>query len=276
MTNSTTSGYPGSSDASLGGTTTAGAATGTTPGARDEAANLASEAGDAGRRVAGVAKDETRAVGSEARRQARRLADQVGGELRQQASHQQERAANGLRGLGDEFSKMAAGEGSGTGIAADIARQAGDRVGAAAQWIGDRDPKAILGEVKGFARRRPGVFLAIAVGAGIVVGRLARALAQPSDEDAGRSDMSGTSGSRMGTGAGSPAMISDSTLGSAGTAGSTGVTGGTGVAAGTAGVPGVTGSETVVTGTAGDTSVDPLRGESWAEGTPSTSRGGIR
>jgi hypothetical protein len=120
------------------------------------------------------------------------------------------------------------------------------------------------------------VFLAIAVGAGIVVGRLARALAQPSDEDAGRSDMSGTSAGRMGTGTGSPAMISDSTLGTAGTAGTTGVTGGTGVAAGTAGVPGVTGSETVVPGVAGDTTVDPLTGESWTEGDPSTSRGGIR
>jgi hypothetical protein len=271
MTNSTTSGYPGSGDASLGGRTPAGAATGTTtPGAREEAANLASDAGDAGRRVAGVAKDETRAVGSEARRQARRLADQVGGEVRQQAAHQQQRAANGLRGLGDEFSKMAAGEGSGSGIAADIARQTGDRVGAAAQWIGERDPKAVLGEVKGFARRRPGVFLAIAVGAGIVVGRLVRALAQPSDEDAGRSDLAGTSGSRMGTGSGA---ISDSALGTAGTAG---VSGGTGAAAATAGVPGVTGSETVVTGTAGETSVDPLTGESWAEGDPSTSRGGIR
>lgn len=255
MTNSTTPGYPGTNDASLGGSTTAGTTyESTTPGAREEASNLASEAGDAGRRVAGVAKDESKAVGSEARRQARRLADQVGGEVRQQAAQQQSRAASGLRSLGDEFSNMASGTGSGSGLAADIARQAGDRVGAAAQWLDERDPKSILEEVKGFARRRPGVFLAIAVGAGVVVGRLTRALAQPSDDsDATRA---GTSGIRTGTTYGT----TDATLGGT---------------VGTAGVPGVSGSETVVTGTAGDTTVDPLTGESWAEGTPTTSRGGI-
>ena len=197
MTNSTTPGYPGSNDDSLGasttgttGTTTSGTTTtrplrlgplgstyeSTTPGAREEAANLANEAGDAGRRVAETAKEETKAVGYEARRQARRLADQVGSEVRQQAATQQSRAASGLRNIGDEFSNMASGSGSGSGLAADLARQAGDRVGAAAQWLDERDPAIVLEEVKGFARRRPGVFLAIAVGAGVVVGRLTRAL----------------------------------------------------------------------------------------------------
>jgi hypothetical protein len=231
----------------------------TTPGAREEASNLTSEAGDAGRRVAGVAKGETKAVGSEARRQARRLADQVGSEVRQQAAHQQGRAASGLRNIGDEFSNMANGSGSGSGFAADIARQAGDRVGAAAQWIDERDPRAILHEVKSFARRRPGVFLAIAVGAGVVVGRLTRALAQPSDDsDTSRSSTTGTAGVRTGT--------SYDTYGATGGTGTLGTTG-------TAGVPGVTGSETVVTGAAGDPTVDPVTGESWAEGSPTTSRG---
>ena len=236
----------------------------TAPGAREEASNLASEAGDAGRRVAGVAKDETRAVGSEARRQARRLADQVGGEVRQQAAHQQERAATGLRDLGDEFSKMASGQGSGSGLAADLARQAGDRVGAAAQWLGERDPKGILEEVKGFARRRPGVFIAIAVGAGVVVGRLTRAMMQPADEESSGPGTSRTMGS---TGTTRTPTV--------GTMPTTPPADRVGTAAGV-GVPGVTGSETVVSGTAGDTTVDPLTGESWAEGSPSTSRGGIR
>ena len=253
MTSSTTPGYPGANDASLGGSTTgttSGPTTPTTPGARDEASNLASETGDAGRRVAGVAKDETKAVGSEARRQARRLADQVGSEVRQQAANQQSRAAGGLRNIGDEFSNMASGQGSGSGFAADIAREAGNRVGAAAQWIDDRDPRMILQEVKSFARRRPGVFLAIAVGAGVVVGRLTRALAQPSDD----SDSSRYSGAGNAGAAGIRAAVE-----------TTGTTG-------TAGVPGVTGSETVVTGPS-DTGVDPVTGEPWAEGSPATSRG---
>lgn len=253
MTNSTTPGYPGSNDDSLGAATTTGT-TGTTyestsastPRAREEAADLASEAGDAGRRVAGVAKEETKAVGSEARRQARRLADQVGSEVRQQAATQQSRAASGLRNIGDEFSHMADGSGSGSGFAADVAREAGQRVGAVAQWLDQRDPKGIVEEVKGFARRRPGVFLAIAVGAGVVVGRLTRALVAPSDDDDRAPASSGRPVSSYGTGT-----------------------------TGTAGIPGVADSEVIVTGTTADTPVDPVTGQSWPAGTPATTRGGI-
>ena len=261
MTNSTTPGYPGSNDDSLGATTTGatgttyeptgttGAAyestsTSTTPGVREEADNLANEAGDAGRRVAETAKEETKAVGDEARRQARRLADQVDSEVRQQASTQQSRAAGGLRTLGDDFSSMAAGTGTGSGIAYDLARQAGDRVGSAARWLDEREPRDVLEEVKGFARRRPGVFLAIAVGAGVVVGRLTRALMTPDDDDR-TSRPSGRPASAYGTNLTAPT-----------------------------GVAGVLDSETVVTGPTTGAPVDPVTGQSWPEGTPATTRGG--
>jgi len=270
MTNSTTPGYPGSNDDSLGATSTTGTtgttyesagttgttseSTGTTgttyestsasttPGAREEAANLANEAGDATRRVAGVAKEETKAVGYEARRQARRLADQVGSEVRQQAATQQSRAAGGLRNIGDEFSHMAEGTGTGSGFAADVAREAGQRVGAVAQWLDQRDPKDLLEEVKGFARRRPGVFLAIAVGAGVIVGRLTRAIVTPSDDDERALAPSDRPASAYGTG----------------TTGATGVLGD---------------SELVVTGTSADAPVDPATGQSWPEATPASTRG---
>ena len=254
MTSSTTPGYPGSSDTSLGNP----AAEPTAPGVREEASNLASEAGDAGRRVAGVAKGEAKSVGYEARRQARRLADQVGSEVRQQAATQQSRAASGLRNIGDEFSNMADGSGSGSGFAADLARQAGERVGGVAQWLDERDPRSILEEVKGFARRRPGVFIAIAVGAGIVVGRLTRALAQPSD-DADESRSITAPGARTG-----------SAYASTGTG--TGPIGGTATGTpSTTGVPTMTDTQTVVTGAAGDSRSD----EPWTEASPTGSRGGV-
>lgn len=266
MTNSTTPGYPGSADASLGGSSTTGTTyESTTPGAREEAANLASEAGQAGRRVAGVAKDETRAVGSEARRQAKRLADQVGSEVRQQAANQQSRAASGLRTIGDEFSNMASGEGSGSGFAATVAREAGSRVGAAAQWLDERDPGALLEETKRFARRRPGVFIAIALGAGVVVGRLVRSLAQPSDDD--RDMAGGASGTMGGTGTGTGASYGTGVGAGTGAGYGAGVVGGTAVA-----------NETIVPGTvAGGTGAtpDPLGEEQWTEGSPGTTRGGI-
>lgn len=266
MTNSTTPGYPGSADASLGGSTTMGTTSqSTTPGAREEAANLAGEAGEAGRRVAGVAKGETRAVGSEARRQAKRLADQVGSEVRQQAANQQSKAASGLRTIGDEFSNMANGQGSGSGFAATVAKEAGTRVGAAAQWLDDRDPQALLEETKRFARRRPGVFIAIALGAGLVVGRLVRSLAQPSDDGG---DMAGGATGTMGA-----AGASAGTGASYGTGAGAGAGTGYGAAGGTAVV-----NETVVSGSvAGGTgsTPDPLGEEQWTEGSPGTTRGGI-
>ena len=180
--------------------------------------------------------------------------------MRQQAATQQSRAARGLRDIGDEFSSMANGTGTGTGFAADIARQAGDRVGAAAQWLDERDPRDLLEEVKGFARRRPGVFIGIAVGAGVVVGRLVRALAQPSDDDS-----SGTSGRyAYGNGDGASARI-----GTGSAYGTT--TTGTGYGTGTTGTTG-TGYGT---GTVGGAAADPLAGETWTEGDTTTSRDGL-
>lgn len=164
-------------DERLRSTTGADAGTGT----GSDASNLASEAGGATRHVVDVAKDETRGVASEARRQARQFAGRVQGELRAQAATQQSRLADGLHSTGSSFSKMADGADT-SGYAPELVRAAGDRVDAVARWLDARDPGALVDEVKSFARRRPGVFLAIAAGAGVIVGRLTRALATPSDE----------------------------------------------------------------------------------------------
>lgn len=199
MTNSTPSGTTGVGAGTSGlGTSSGAGVTGvvgtedtTQRGLRDEASNLASEAGSAGRRVADVTKDETRAVASETRQQARRLADEARRELRDQAATQQTRVASGLHSVGGELSRMADGSAE-PGVATDVVREAGRRVDDVAQWLDQRDPGSLLQEVKSFARRRPGVFLAIAVGAGVVAGRLARALATPA-EDEGQ----GTSAARL-------------------------------------------------------------------------------
>jgi hypothetical protein len=149
--------------------------------ARADASTLASDAGDATKHVAGVAKTETKSVAAEAGRQARRLLGRVQGELRTQATTQQSRLADGLHSTASSFSTMAETPGA-NGYAPELVRAAGQRLDAAGNWLGQRDPGALVEEVKSFARRRPGVFLAIAVGAGVVVGRLTRALATPSED----------------------------------------------------------------------------------------------
>ena len=67
----------------------------------------------------------------------------------------------------------------------DLVRSAADRVDVAARWLENNEPGALLEDVKAFARRKPGVFIAIAVGAGILAGRFARsALASTPRADA--------------------------------------------------------------------------------------------
>jgi hypothetical protein len=165
---------PGASTVTPGTTPTgAGTGTGSTAG---------TSAGDAGRRVADVAKDETRAVADETRYQVRRLTDQLGSEVREQAATQQSRAAQGIRSLGSDFSQMAEGGAPTSGVANDLVRRAGRKADEVAQWLDARNPDDLLQEVKSFARRRPGVFLGIAVAAGILAGRLTRALTAPDDD----------------------------------------------------------------------------------------------
>jgi hypothetical protein len=142
--------------------------------------DLKQEAGAAGHRVADTAKDEARSVASEAKFQVRKLADRVGGEVRSQASTQQHRAAGGIRDVGSQFSEMAATTTS-SGVARDLVETVGARADSVASWLDQREPQDLLEEVKRFARRRPGVFLAIAAGVGVVIGRLTRSLATPSD-----------------------------------------------------------------------------------------------
>ena len=58
------------------------------------------------------------------------------------------------------------------GLATDLVREASTRVNGVASWLGDRDPESLLAEVKSYARRRPGMFIGIALVAGVVAGRL--------------------------------------------------------------------------------------------------------
>jgi hypothetical protein len=142
--------------------------------------DLKQEAGAAGHRVADTAKQEARGVASEAKYQVRNLASRVGDEVRTQASTQQHRAAGGIRDVGSQFSEMAATS-TRSGMARDLAETFGSRADRLASWLDQREPQDLLEEVKVFARRKPGVFLAIAAGAGVVIGRLTRSIATPSD-----------------------------------------------------------------------------------------------
>jgi len=171
------------------------------PDAKERAAEVKDTSVAAGQHVAGVAKDELHKVGSETKQQAKDLYRQTQSELADQAASQQKRVASGIRTLGDEFGSMA--EKSETqGVASDLAHQAASRAAGVADWLDQRDPGALLDEVKGFARRRPGMFIAIAAVAGVVAGRLTRSVIAEAKEssDTGSTGTTGTTGTTGRTG----------------------------------------------------------------------------
>jgi hypothetical protein len=133
--------------------------------------------------VASVAGDQAGRVADQAKRQARDVMGQAGTQVREQAGQQQRRIAENLRTMSDELSAMAEGSHQ-QGTASDLARQASIRAGEVASWLEQRDPQALVEEVRSFARRRPGTFLAIAAAAGVVAGRLTRGLTASGSDDA--------------------------------------------------------------------------------------------
>ena len=71
------------------------------------------------------------------------------------------------------------------GVASDLIRQAAERSQSVASWLDGRDPGSLLTEVKCFARQRPGTFLLLAAGAGVLAGRLGTGLAAGAPETQG-------------------------------------------------------------------------------------------
>lgn len=71
----------------------------------------------------------------------------------------------------------------------DLSHAASQRISEVADWLEQRDPQDLLNDVTRFARRRPGTFLAIAAGAGLLAGRMGRGI-----RDAGSADNSYATG----------------------------------------------------------------------------------
>jgi ElaB/YqjD/DUF883 family membrane-anchored ribosome-binding protein len=165
----------------------------TAPQTPAERATMTGQEGkQAAKDVAATAGQEAQRTTREAKDQARQLLDQTRSGITEQASAQQTRAASGLRQLSDQLGSMAQSadqDGPARGIVEDVARRAGE----AASWLDARDPGSILEEARDFARRRPGTFLALAAGIGVVAGRMSRSLVDES-RDSGSGSGASTTG----------------------------------------------------------------------------------
>ena len=171
-------------------------------------------ASDAGRQVAGTAQDEAKNVASsageqaanvasEARDQTRNLLDQTMSEARSQTDDQMSRIGGKVRELASEMQQMASQseqQGPAAHVVGDLAARGTD----IADWLEGHGPDDLVSSVRRYARRSPVGFLVAAAGAGLVVGRLARAMQGDSPHSGGGARQYGSRGYPATGPAGSP------------------------------------------------------------------------
>jgi hypothetical protein len=153
----------------------------------DQGKQTASAAADAGSQVVGAGAEGARQVAAEAAgqagevtrqatEQARDFAQQAQSQLRDQAGTQAQRAASGLRDVGQQVRALSEGRSDEAGVAADAARQVAEKIDALAGRIDERGFEGTVDDLREFARRRPGLFLLGAAATGFAVTRLGRGL----------------------------------------------------------------------------------------------------
>jgi hypothetical protein len=123
--------------------------------------------------TATTAKQEAASVVESATTHARSLLGTAGDELREQSRSQADRLRELLGQASEEFGRMAE-QGDATTPAGRTVRTLADATGQLSRRLEEGGPDGVMSDVSGFARRRPGVFLAVSAAAGFAVGRLAR------------------------------------------------------------------------------------------------------
>lgn len=188
--------------------------------AKDEVGSVAETAKSQLSDVAAVGGEQAKAVIDDAKYQARRVLDDSRDQLRTQASEQTTKLAESMRDVSQQLRGVVQGGSPPQGLVADIAEQAAGMTSRLAQQLENRSPEELVDEVRRFARRRPGMFLAGAVGAGFIAGRIVRSVDTQSiveaaksgaDLDGGSDDIQG--GQPLGTTTQMPAMSSTSASG---------------------------------------------------------------
>lgn len=168
-------------------------------GAANQAKDTAKDAAGTAKDTAGQAKDTAKDTAKETAKEtveqvqyrAQDLVAQGRDELSSQATQQQQRLAGSLRSVSSELRSMADCSEE-KGVASDLARQASSYVDQAGQWLESREPTDLLNEVTSYARRRPGMFMAVAAGAGLLAGRVTRSLKDERSDDGSGDRSAGT------------------------------------------------------------------------------------
>lgn len=158
----------------IGGTSTTGGASsgGAVATAQEKMSQVADEA------PAQVSK-----VTHDVKTQLRESTERTLGDVRSQADEQATRAAQGLRDLSTRAQALAAGRTDEAGNLGGMVESFGRQAGEFAQRLDTGGVQGLLDDAARFGRKRPMAFLALAVGAGFVAGRLVRTGAEVTSHD---------------------------------------------------------------------------------------------
>lgn len=118
--------------------------------------------------------DEAGHVADTAKQEFSSLLDQARGEWQQQLSEKGHQAAGGLRRMSEQLGSLAAGRPEEAQRLQQFANDARERLQTWSSRLDERGMEGVVADVRDFARRRPGMFLLGAVGAGFVVARIAK------------------------------------------------------------------------------------------------------
>lgn len=182
----------------------------TAQAAQEEAGQVADKAQDAAREVTGTAREEARQVADEATEHVKSLGASAQDELFSQASVQQQRLAEQSRTVTDDIHRISRGERPESDLVTRFVSMAAQRAEDFTTQLENKQPKELLNDVRRFAARRPGAFLAIAAGVGLVAGRLTRGLSD-NDDDEGSDTASPSTGNAPVAGARPPAAATPPT-----------------------------------------------------------------
>lgn len=142
--------------------------------AQHEAGQVAETARDAAGDLAGTAREEIGNVRDEAMQQVRGLADTATTQFKEQAGTQKDRAAEQARTVTDDLQRVARGEKAESDLVSGALSAVAQQAERLTHRLETAEPAELLDDVRSFAARRPGTFLAIALGAGLMAGRLTR------------------------------------------------------------------------------------------------------
>lgn len=164
------------------GTYESGSATDDDSKAKQVADQTKQAAGQAAAEVKDTAKEQAQRVGSEAKAQARNVASDVKDRVGEQARTQNDKLVGSIRQTVDQLDEMRGDRADSP--AATVVSRVADGGRQLADYLDRNGPEGVLREVQDFARRRPGAFLATALVAGFVVGRVGKGVAK-ADPEAG-------------------------------------------------------------------------------------------